>query len=171
MGLRAEELYEFRAAVLIKDIHVVTIFNDDNGGFRLYDNDSRARREGTYEAVRCDELLDRFSEGVTTGTPPYLIGILDEGCDLSQRLGPPLTTLVHRERRARETTAAGGGDRPARRQRAEAPRARCARGTTESDGEAARPIRQPDGLTGGLPKHLSDSLLAPTVGPTIHVSP
>ena len=45
-NVRAEEMGDFRAGVIILHEHVVCFHNDGNGSFRFYDNDSRARLEG-----------------------------------------------------------------------------------------------------------------------------
>ena len=53
---------DVRAGVIINQdhssgvTHTVAIHNDESGGFRLYDSDSEARSQGTYERVRADEL-------------------------------------------------------------------------------------------------------------------
>ena len=77
--------------------HTVTIHNGESGGFRLYDSDSEARSQGTYERVRADELMDRYSTGC-------LIGIMGSGSDLSNRIGGEgLKTLAQREKRPHES--------------------------------------------------------------------
>ena len=79
-----------RAGVIILHEHVVCFHNDENGGFRFYDNDSPARLEGRPQILRADEMLDKTNLGLS----PTVIGILKESSDLSRRLGPALTTLV-----------------------------------------------------------------------------
>ena len=89
-NVRAEEMGDFRAGVIILHEHVVCFHNDENGGFRFYDNDSPARLEGRPQILRADEMLDKTNLGLS----PTVIGILKESSDLSRRLGPALTTLV-----------------------------------------------------------------------------
>ena len=73
--------------------------NDEGGAFRLYDNDSPARRAGTFETQRADELMDRYSSS-------YIIGVMSEGSDLSNLIGGVgMTTLIHREKRIRDMTS------------------------------------------------------------------
>ena len=93
---------DVRAGVIVNQdhssgvTHTVAIHNDESGGFRLYDSDSEARSQGTYERVRADELMDRYSTGC-------LIGIMGSGSDLSNRIGGEgLKTLAQREKRPHE---------------------------------------------------------------------
>ena len=90
---------DFKAGVLIVDTHAIAFFYDDNGAFRVYDNDSQARQGGTYKSMRADEIMKEWS---TADNFPTVIGILSEGSNLSLRLGAPITTLIHRRRRHRE---------------------------------------------------------------------
>ena len=99
MNIRAEELGDFRAGVIVLGEHVVCFHNDEDGGFRYYDNDSHARLEGRPQLLRADEILDKASQMLTIGLAPTVIGILNESSELSRRLGPPLTTLFVRRRR------------------------------------------------------------------------
>ena len=97
-GVRAAELSDVRAGVVmtvLSGTHVVALHNDDNGGFHVYDNDSQDRMRGTSSQLRGDEVKDRYEDVV-------LIAIMQETSPLSLRLGGPITTLVHRWRRARE---------------------------------------------------------------------
>ena len=89
------EMGDFRAGVVIMSEHVVCFYNSGDGDFRVYDNDSRERREGRPRRMSAREILESMNDG------PYnaIIGILLEASDLSGRLGPPLTTLFDRRRR------------------------------------------------------------------------
>ena len=66
--------------------------NDENGGFRLYDNDSGERGEGRPRYMRADEIMDEIAGGSLS----TVIGVIAEGTDLSDRLGPAITTLFTR---------------------------------------------------------------------------
>ena len=90
----ATELYEFRLVALRVSGHVIALINDEEGGFRVYDNDSTERQLGTYRAMRADEIIDKWQDGT-------VIGIINGDSVFSRRLGPPITTLVHRRARAR----------------------------------------------------------------------
>ena len=89
------EMGDFRAGVVIMSEHVVCFYNSGDGDFRVYDNDSRERREGRPRRMTAREVLEGMNDG------PYnaIIGILLEASDLSRRLGPPLTTMFDRRRR------------------------------------------------------------------------
>ena len=82
----------FRAGVIIFSQHVVCFHNDENGGFRLYDNDSEERGEGRPRHMRADEIMDEIAGGSLS----TVIGVIAEGTDLSDRLGPAITTLFTR---------------------------------------------------------------------------
>jgi len=99
-NVRAEEMGDFRAGVIVSHEHVVCFHNDENGSFRFYDNDSRERLEGRPQILRADEMLER----TTAGPFPTVIGVLKESSDLSRRLGPALTTLVERRAPRRRPT-------------------------------------------------------------------
>ena len=75
-NIAAEWMLDFRVAVLSKDIHVIAIINDNEGAFRVYDNDPQERSRGTYKLQRADEIMDERPGGV-------MIGVLEEGSDLS----------------------------------------------------------------------------------------
>ena len=96
-GIRAEEMSDFRAGVILLPGHVVCFHNDDDGAFRLYDNDSTERREGRPRGIRADEIIDAMSSPATN----VIIGVLQEASDLSRRLGPALHSLFHARRTAR----------------------------------------------------------------------
>ncbi len=101
-NVRAEEMVDFRAGVIIAHEHVVCFHNDGDGGFRLYDNDSRERLAGLPQNLRADEMLDRTTGGpVQALAPPTIVGILRESSELSRRLGPALTTMFARPARRR----------------------------------------------------------------------
>ena len=91
-NVRAEEMGDFRAGVIILHGHVVCFHNDGDGGFRFYDNDSPERLAGVPQMLRADEMLDRTSVGLN----PTIIGILQESSELSRRLGPAITTMFVR---------------------------------------------------------------------------
>ena len=93
----AEELPDFRAGVVLLAEHVVCFHRDSAGGFRVYDNDSAERLTGRPRRMQANEIVDEMS----TGPLNAIIGILQEGSDLSRRLGPALTTLHHQRRPAR----------------------------------------------------------------------
>ena len=93
----AEELLDFRAGVVLLAEHVVCFHRDSAGGFRVYDNDSAERLTGRPRRMQANEIVDEMS----TGPLNAIIGILQEGSDLSRRLGPALTTLHHQRRLAR----------------------------------------------------------------------
>ena len=63
----------------------------------MYDNDSAERLTGRPRRMQANEIVDEMS----TGPLNAIIGILQEGSDLSRRLGPALTTLHHQRRPAR----------------------------------------------------------------------
>ena len=88
--------------------HVVCYFNDEDGTYRVYDNDSLDRQQGTYTRMRADEMLTKYKDG-------YVTCIIHDSTDLSRRLGPPITTLVSRNRpRAdRRTSASAQAPTPA----------------------------------------------------------
>ena len=96
-GIRAEEMSDFRAGVILLPGHVVCFHNDDDGAFRLYDNDSTERREGRPRGIRADAIIDAMSSPATN----VIIGVLQEASDLSRRLGPALHSLFHARRTAR----------------------------------------------------------------------
>ena len=98
-SLRPEEMSDFKVGVLIVNNHVIAFHNDDDGAFRVYDNDSQESQQGTFKSMRADEIMETWS---MSDNFPTIIGVLSEGSDLSLRLGPPITTLVHRRRRDRE---------------------------------------------------------------------
>ena len=83
----ALELLDFRIAVVIHSRHVIALINDDDGAFRMYDNDSAERRQGTYATKRADEIIDSHPGG-------HVFGVLMDGSDLSLRLGPAVTTAA-----------------------------------------------------------------------------
>ena len=89
------EMGDFRAGVVIMSEHVVCFHNSGDGDFRVYDNDSRERREGRPRRMVAREILESMNDGPFNA----IIGILLESSDLSRRLGPPLTTLFDRRRR------------------------------------------------------------------------
>ena len=91
-AISAEDLYEFRLVALRVGGHVIALINDDDGGFRVYDNDSAERQRGTFRAMRADEVIDRWQEGTVIGT-------ITGDSTFSRRLGAPITTLVHRRAR------------------------------------------------------------------------
>ena len=93
----AEELTDFRAGVVLLVEHVVCFHGDGAGGFRVYDNDSAERLAGLPRRMQANEIIDEMSAGPFNA----IIGILQEGSDLSRRLGPALTTLYHQRRPAR----------------------------------------------------------------------
>ena len=103
-GIPAALWHDLRAGVIISeadegDVDVAAFHNDEGGAFRLYDNDSFARRAGTFETQRADELMDRYSSS-------YIIGVMSEGSDLSNLIGGVgMTTLIHREKRIRDMTS------------------------------------------------------------------
>ena len=90
----AEELSDFRAGVVVMEGHVVCFFYDGDGGFRVYDNDSKERQEGRPRLMRADEILDEMSGG----TYNTIFGAIQNTSDLSCRLGPAITTLMHTRR-------------------------------------------------------------------------
>jgi hypothetical protein len=69
------QLSDFRLAVAWTGTHVVALFNDDDGAFRVYDNDSDERLLGTFKTMRADEIIDAYVLGIC--------GVLQEGSDLS----------------------------------------------------------------------------------------
>ena len=87
--MRAEEMSDFRAGVILVRGHVVCFHNDDEGGFRLYDNDSRERLAGKPRRMAAYTILDEMN----VGNYPTIMGILSESSDLSRRLGPAITTM------------------------------------------------------------------------------
>ena len=98
-------MLDFRAGIIVREStlvapgHVVAFHNDGSGAFRLYDNDTLARSDGTYETRRADELISTYSPGHT-------IGIMESGSDLSVHIGGDgLTTLIHRRERVRRRVA------------------------------------------------------------------
>ena len=100
--VRAEELMDTRAGVISKYLResgtwpVVCYFSYGDGTYRVYDNDSEDRQRGTYSRMRADEMMDKYTCGLT-------ICIIHDSTELSRRLGPPITTLVTRNRQ-RATT-------------------------------------------------------------------
>ena len=72
--------------------HVVAVIQDASGGFRLYDNDSQAAARGTYDLLTTQQVVDTRSQDA-------FFAILAESSELSGRLGPAITTLIHRGRR------------------------------------------------------------------------
>ena len=74
--------------------HVVCFFYDGDGGFRVYDNDSKERQEGRPRRMRADEIIDEMSGGTNNA----VIGAIQNTSDLSRRLGPAITTQVHTRR-------------------------------------------------------------------------
>ena len=94
-GVRAEEMGEFRVGVVLMSAHVICFHNDNEGTFRVYDNDSAERREGKPRRMRADEILEEMNDG------PFntIVGALQESSALSRRLGPPITTLFDRRQR------------------------------------------------------------------------
>ena len=88
----AAQLSDFRLAVAWTGTHVVAIFNDDDGAFRVYDNDSDERLLGTYKTMRADEIIDAYVG---------ICGVLQEGSDLSANIGPAITTFHQRRERQR----------------------------------------------------------------------
>ena len=86
----------FRAGVIVFSQHVVCFHNDENGGFRLYDNDSEERGEGRPRHMRADEIMDEIAGGSLN----TVIGVITEGTDLSDRLGPAITSLFTRRTRS-----------------------------------------------------------------------
>ena len=90
----AEEMSDFRAGVVVMEGHVVCFFYDGDGGFRVYDNDSKERQEGRPRLMRADEILDEMSGG----TYNTIFGAIQNTSDLSCRLGPAITTLMHTRR-------------------------------------------------------------------------
>ena len=95
-GIRAEEMSDFRAGVVLLPGHVVCFHNDEDGAFRVYDNDSVERQEGRPRRMRADEIIDTMSADASN----TIIGVLQEASDLSRRLGPVLTSLFHTRRSA-----------------------------------------------------------------------
>ena len=95
-GVRADEMSDFRAGVIMLPGHVVCFHNDENGAFRLYDNDSAERAAGQPRRIRADEIIDEMS-----GHMNAIIGVLQETSDLSRRLGPALYSLFHARRATR----------------------------------------------------------------------
>ena len=93
-SVRAEELSDFRAGVVVMEGHVVCFFYDGDGGFRVYDNDSKERQEGRPRRMRADEIIDEMSGGTNNA----VIGAIQNTSDLSRRLGPAITTQVHTRR-------------------------------------------------------------------------
>ena len=93
-SVRAEELSDFRAGVVVMEGHVVCFFYDGDGGFRVYDNDSEERQEGRPRRMRADEIIDEMSGGTNNA----VIGAIQNTSDLSRRLGPAITTQVHTRR-------------------------------------------------------------------------
>ena len=93
--VQAGEMEDFRAGVVIMSAHVVCFYNSGEGDFRVYDNDSRERREGKPRRMTAGEILEEMDDGPFNA----VIGILLESSGLSGRLGPPLTTLFDRRRR------------------------------------------------------------------------
>ena len=79
--------------------HVVCFHSDENGAFRLYDNDSAERAAGRARRIRADEIIDTMSGHAMN----VIIGVIQEASDLSRRLGPALHSLFH----ARRTTRLG----------------------------------------------------------------
>ena len=95
----ATELYEFRLVALILAAgHVIALINDADGGFRVYDNDSADRQRGTFQAMRADEIIDKWQDGTIVGT-------ITGDSVFSRRLGPPITTLVNRRARPQARAA------------------------------------------------------------------
>ena len=88
----AAQLSDFRLAVAWTGTHVVAVFNDDDGAFRVYDNDSDERLLGTFATMRADEIIDAYIG---------ICGVLQEGSDLSARIGPAITTFHQRRERQR----------------------------------------------------------------------
>ena len=93
-GVRAEEMSDFRAGVVLLPGHVVCFHNDEDGAFRVYDNDSVERQQGRPRRMRADEIIDTMSADASN----TIIGVLQEASDLSRRLGPVLTSLFHTRR-------------------------------------------------------------------------
>ena len=94
----AAEMSDFRAGVVVLGGHVVCFYYDGDGGFRVYDNDSRERQEGRPRLMRADEIIDEMSGG-TLLAPHTIFGAIDNTSDLSRRLGPAITTLLNTRRR------------------------------------------------------------------------
>ena len=88
---------DFRAGVILLPEHVVCFHNDNDGAFRIYDNDSVERREGRPRRMRADEIIDAMSAFASN----VIIGVLQESSGLGRRLGPALTSLFHVRRPAR----------------------------------------------------------------------
>ena len=93
-SISAEEMSDFRVMAVAHRNHVVAIINKGSGEFRVYDNDSVERLDGTYSVQRADEIMDARRGG------GMIFGLLDAGSDLNTRLGPPVTTLRPPVRRA-----------------------------------------------------------------------
>ena len=74
--------------------HVVALIWDDRGYFKLYDNDSPERLQGTYSTLTTQQLVDSWGQDT-------FFAVMEEDCELSRRLGPAITTMVHRARRSR----------------------------------------------------------------------
>ena len=87
----AAEMSDFRIAVVTTRTHVIGIINDENGRFRVYDNDSAERHQGMYARMRGDEVIDKYSTGALD--IENITGIMLSGSDLSSRLGAAITTL------------------------------------------------------------------------------
>ena len=79
--------------------HVIAIINDDDGGFRVYDNDSPQRQRGTYQNMRADEVT-----GIP-GNMMTLVAITRMGTDISDRMGGAILTLKPTRKRGRDRRA------------------------------------------------------------------
>ena len=99
------DLLDFRVAVVRQHTHVGALINDEDGAFRLYDNDSPESRLGTFCSMRADEVIMNW-----TG----ICGVLLDGSALSGKLGPAITTLQTRQR---ERNAPLQGGQPTSRAR------------------------------------------------------
>ena len=121
-SVRWEELLDVRVGVIVTNEHAVAVFNIGEGVFRMYDNDSPERSRGTYSERRADELADDYALG-------YIVAVMNDGSDLSARLGPAITTLVQRAQRERAARPREAEREPRRvRQRAGRTRPRTEEG-------------------------------------------
>ena len=78
--------------------HVVAFIQDNEGSFRLYDNDAPERLRGTYQTMRADEIT------AIEGAMMTIVAVVSAGTELSVRMGSAITTLQRRERRVRQRT-------------------------------------------------------------------
>ena len=92
-GIRIGVIYGFFHGVYN---HVIAIINDDDGGFRVYDNDSPQRQRGTYQSMRADEVT-----GIP-GNMMTLVAITRMGTDISDRMGGAILTLQPARKRRRD---------------------------------------------------------------------